>query len=51
MKVFVSHSSKDAEIAKTLSYFLKNLSMEIDVFCSSISGSINQGEDFVKCIE
>lgn len=51
MKVFVSHSSKDAEIAKTLSYFLKNLSMDIDVFCSSISGSINQGEDFVRYIE
>lgn len=51
MKVFVSHSSKDAEIAKALSFFLKNLSMDIDVFCSSISGSINQGEDFVQCIE
>lgn len=51
MKVFVSHSSKDAEIAKLLSYFLKNLNMDIDVFCSSISGAINQGEDFVQCIE
>lgn len=51
MKIFVSHSSKDAEIAKALSYFLKNLNMDIDVFCSSISGIINQGEDFVRCIE
>mgnify|MGYP002508438085 CR=1 FL=1 len=51
MKVFVSHSSKDAEIAKALSFFFKNMSMDIDMFCSSISGSINQGEDFVQCIE
>lgn len=51
MKVFVSHSSKDAEIAKSLSYFLKNMNMDIDVFCSSILGVINQGEDFVQCIE
>lgn len=35
MKVFISHSNKDAEIAKALSYFLKNASMDIDVFCSS----------------
>ncbi len=49
MKVFISHSSKDVEIAKALSYFLKNLSMDIGVFCSAIS--INQGEDFIKCIE
>lgn len=51
MKVFISHSSKDIEIAKELSCFLKLLSMDIDVFCSSISGVINQGENFVKCIE
>ena len=51
MKVFVSHSSKDIEVAKTLSYFLKSLDMDIDVFCSSISGTINQGQDFVQCIE
>lgn len=51
MKVFVSHSSKDAELAKALSFFLKNLNMDIDVFCTSILGVINQGEDFVQCIE
>lgn len=51
MKIFISHSSKDSEIAKTLSYFLKNTDMDIDVFCSSISGAINQGDDFVQCIE
>ena len=51
MKVFVSHSSKDAEIAKTLSYFFKSMNMDIDVFCSSISGAISQGDDFVQCIE
>ena len=51
MKIFISHSSKDSEIAKTLSYFLKNMNMDIDVFCTSISGTINQGDDFVQCIE
>ena len=50
MKVFISHSSKDAEIAKSLSYFLKNISFDIEVFCSSISGTISQGDDFVKSI-
>lgn len=51
MKVFISHSSKDEEIATQLSYFLKNLSLDIDVFCSSIRGVISQGEDFVCSIE
>jgi hypothetical protein len=51
MKVFVSHSSKDAEIAISLSCFLKNMNMDIEVFCSAVSGIINQGEDFVQCIE
>lgn len=51
MKVFISHSSKDAEIAKSFSYFLKNLCFDTEVFCSSISGTINQGDDFVQTIE
>lgn len=51
MKVFISHSSKDAEIAKCFSFFLKNLDMGVEVFCTSISGGISQGDDFVHCIE
>lgn len=51
MKVFISHSTKDAEIAKSLSYFLKKLYFDTDIFCSSISGTINQGDNFVKSIE
>lgn len=51
MKVFISHSSKGEEIAKSFSYFLKNLCFVIEVFCTSISGTIKQGEDFVKSIE
>lgn len=51
MKVFISHSSKDAEIAKSLSFFLKNLNMDVDIFCTSISGGISQGDDFVHRIE
>ena len=51
MKFFVSHASKDMDIAKCFSLFLSSLSVDVDVFCSSISGTINQGEDFVKSIE
>lgn len=51
MKVFISHSSKDAEVAKLFSCFLKNCSFDIEIFCSSISGIISQGDDFVSTIE
>lgn len=51
MKFFISHSSKDSEIAKTFSFFLCNLSMDVEVFCTSLPGMINQGENFVETIE
>ncbi len=51
MKFFISHASKDSEIAKYFSIFLSNLNVDVEVFCSSISGMINQGDDFVKVIE
>lgn len=51
MKVFISHSSKDDEIAKALTYFVKSLNMDIEVFCTSVLGAVNQGENFVNSIE
>ena len=48
MKIFISHSSKDADIAKTLSVFLENINNSIDVFRSTQSGSIGAGRDFVN---
>lgn len=48
MKIFISHSSKDATIAKTLSSFLETIDNSIDVFCSSQTGSIKMGRDFVN---
>ena len=51
MKFFISHSSKDVEIAKYFSMFLSKLSVDVEVFCSSIAGTVEQGEDFVKKIE
>lgn len=50
MKVFISHSSKDATMAKKLSIFLESLNPSIEVFCSSQTGSIRVGRDFVKVI-
>lgn len=43
--------SADSEIAKKFSRFLERINLNIDVFCSSVSGTINQGDDFVKAIE
>ena len=51
MKFFISHSTVDSEIAKMFSCFLERMSLDVDVFCSSISGAINQGDDFVRTIE
>ncbi len=51
MKFFISHSSKDSEIAKNFSMFLSNLSMDVEVFCTSLSGMIGQGENFVEIIQ
>ena len=51
MKFFISHANKDEEIAKAFSNFLSNLDVNVNVFCSSQSGTIDQGDDFVKKIE
>lgn len=47
MKIFVSHSSRDIQTVKVFQEFLSSLSVDVEVFCSTI----NQGEDFVKSIE
>lgn len=52
MKIFISHSSKDKEVALCLKDFLERMNREeISVFCSSASGAIKIGDDFVKAIE
>lgn len=51
MKIFISHSSKEAELAKELSAFLTKLDDATSVFCSSESGSIGVGEDYVERVE
>ena len=51
MKVFITHSSADADIAISLSYFLKNICFDTEVFCSAIGGIIHQGDSFVQSIE
>lgn len=48
MKVFVSHSSKDKELATALSDFLESINPSVEVFCSSQIGSIKVGKDFVN---
>lgn len=50
MRIFISHSSKDSDIAKSLSNFLEGVAPSVEVFCSSQSGSIKVGSDFVKVI-
>lgn len=47
MRIFVSHSSKDETLAKTLSSFLESVDSRIEVFCSSQIGNIKAGRDFV----
>lgn len=50
MRIFISHSSKDSEIAIILSDFLSSISSNVSVFCTSISGHISVGQDFVETI-
>lgn len=50
MKIFISHSSKDKNIANSLSSFLEGVAPSVEVFCSSQVGSIKVGQDFVKTI-
>lgn len=50
MQIFLSHSSKDKDIAKALASFLESIHNEIDVFCSSETGSIKSGQNFIDVI-
>ena len=50
MKIFISHSSKDKNIANAFSNFLESVAPSVEVFCSSQIGSIKFGHDFVKII-
>lgn len=50
MKIFISHSSKDANIAIKLARFFERMSIGVQVFCSSEVGTIQAGQDFVKRI-
>lgn len=50
MKIFISHSSKDANIAIKLARFFERMSIGVQVFCSSEVGTIQTGQDFVKGI-
>ena len=50
MKIFISHSSKDKHLAISLSSFLESVAPSVEVFCSSQSGSIRVGQNFVKSI-
>lgn len=50
MRIFISHSSRNREIVLKFAEFLEMISSEIEVFCSSESGSIKVGSDFVEKI-
>lgn len=50
MKIFLSHSKCDEQIAHRFSALLESIDSSIDVFCSSRKGSIGGGRDFVKII-
>lgn len=50
MRIFISHSTKNQEIVLKFAEFLENISSDIEVFCSSESGSIKVGKNFVETI-
>ena len=50
MKIFISHSTQNREIALRFSTFLENISSDIEVFCSNEDESIITGENFIKTI-
>ena len=51
MQFFISHSSKDADIAREVKKLIDSLSSKSGAFCTSTLGVIGNGEDFVKTIE
>lgn len=50
MKIFISHASENSEIVLKFARFLRFVSSDIDVFCSSENGSIRIGTNYVKAI-
>ena len=50
MRIFISHATKNKEIVLKFADFLESISSEIEVFCSSESGSISVGKNFIETI-
>lgn len=50
MRIFISHATKNKEVVLKFAEFLESVSNDIEVFCSSESGSIIVGKDFIKTI-
>ncbi|MCL1809073.1 MAG: FHA domain-containing protein [Clostridiales bacterium] len=50
IKIFISHSSQNAEVAREFSSFIESLAPNIIVFCTSIDGQIRIGNDFIETI-
>ena len=51
MRYFISHSHKDADIAKEVKKFIESIAENNQAFCTSELGAIEDGEDFVRKIE
>ena len=51
-KVFISHASVDNKLVNILINFLNNVGISNDdIFCTSISGALDGGKNFVKQIK
>lgn len=50
MRIFISHASKNQELVRKFAEFLEIVSSDIEVFCSSESGSIGIGKNFIETI-
>lgn len=50
MRIFISHATKNKEIVLKFAELLESISSEIEVFCSSESGSIKVGKNFIETI-
>ena len=50
MRIFISHASKNKEIVLKFADFLEEVNNDIEVFCSSESGNIKVGKNFIETI-
>ena len=50
MRIFISHATKNREIVLKYAEFLETISSDIEVFCSSETGSIKVGTNFIETI-